>query len=324
MYKQASIYFLRCETPLHAGSGETHSYIDLPIQREKHTGFPKVEGSGLKGSLREAFESKLGYNNGDINILFGKSKDADASASLGFTDARILLFPVKSYKGVMAWITCPQVLNKFAKESTLLEPSAAATISDLPVEIDDDKIIAGNANVLDSKVLLEEYVFNCLNLDDTPKVNGKELNEWLADRIFDKANETPCHNNAVEQQGTLADRIFDKVNETFWNTFMKERIAVLSNGVFRDFVENFTSVTTRNKIDNETGAAEDRALFTIEYLPEESVLYHLVTASDEFSKVTGRKTADKIMTTYQDNLSKIFQIGGNATIGKGIVKTIKL
>jgi CRISPR-associated protein Cmr4 len=300
MYKQASIYFLRCETPLHAGSGETHSYIDLPIQREKHTGFPKIEGSGLKGSLREAFESKLGYNNGDINILFGKSKDADASASLGFTDARILLFPVKSYKGVMAWITCPQVLNKFAKESTLLEPSAAATISDLPVEIDDDKIIAGNANVLDSKVLLEEYVFNCLNLDDTPKVNGEQLNEWLADQIFDKDT------------------------ETFWNTFMKERIAVLSNGVFRDFVENFTSVTTRNKIDNETGAAEDGALFTIEYLPEESVLYHLVTASDEFSKVTGRKTADQIMKTYQDNLSEIFQIGGNATIGKGIVKTIKL
>lgn len=298
MYKQASIYFLRCETPLHAGSGETHSYIDLPIQREKHTGFPKIEGSGLKGSLREAFESKPGLSINEINILFGKSKNADASASLGFTDARILLFPVKSYKDVMAWITCPQALNKFAKESTLLKPSAAATISDLPDEIDDDKIIAGSANVINSKVMLEEYVFNCQV--ETPKVNGVELNLWLADCIFDKST------------------------EKFWNTYMQQRIAVVSNGVFRDFVENFTSVTTRNKIDNDTGTAEDRALFTIEYLPEESVLYHLVTASDEFSKQTKRETADDIMKLYQVNLSEIFQIGGNATIGKGIVKTIKL
>lgn len=298
MYKQASIYFLRCETSLHAGSGETHSYIDLPIQREKHTGFPKIEGSGLKGSLREAFESKPGLSINEINILFGKSKNADASASLGFTDARILLFPVKSYKGVMAWITCPQALNKFAKESTLLKPSAAATISDLPDEIDDDKIIAGSANVINSKVMLEEYVFNCQA--ETPKVNGVELNLWLADCIFDKST------------------------EKFWNTYMQQRIAVVSNGVFRDFVENFTSVTTRNKIDNDTGTAEDGALFTIEYLPEESVLYHMVTASDEFSKQSKREKADDIMKLYQDNLSEVFQIGGNATIGKGIVKTIKL
>ena len=29
--------------------------MDLPIQRERHTGFPKIEGSGIKGCVREAF-----------------------------------------------------------------------------------------------------------------------------------------------------------------------------------------------------------------------------------------------------------------------------
>ena len=56
MYKKAIPFFLICETPLHAGSGSDLGVIDLPIQRERHTTFPKIESSSLKGSLREAFE----------------------------------------------------------------------------------------------------------------------------------------------------------------------------------------------------------------------------------------------------------------------------
>lgn len=58
MFKEAKPLFLICETPLHAGSGDELGVIDLPIQREKHTNFPKVEASSLKGALRESFESK--------------------------------------------------------------------------------------------------------------------------------------------------------------------------------------------------------------------------------------------------------------------------
>jgi CRISPR-associated protein Cmr4 len=298
MYKQASIYFLRCETPLHVGSGETHSYIDLPIQREKHTGFPKIEGSSLKGALREALESNSADDN-IVNILLGKDKNADASASMGFTDARILLFPIKSYKGIMAWVTCPQVLFKFAKEFTLTKSGDKITINDLPATLEDDQIIAGPAVVHgESKVLLEEYTFD--NLVSNVQVNESSLYKWLADHIFSKED------------------------EKFWNTFMRERIAIVSNDVFRDLVEHYTSIATRNKINDDTGAAEDGALFTIEYLADESVLYHLATASDEFSKETVRLEAKDIMEYYEDNLPSVIQIGGNATIGKGIVNIIKL
>ena len=37
MYKLARPLFLHCQTPLHAGTGQDLGYIDLPIQREKHT-----------------------------------------------------------------------------------------------------------------------------------------------------------------------------------------------------------------------------------------------------------------------------------------------
>ena len=35
-------------TSVHAGSGSDLGVVDLPIQREQHTGYPKIEGSSLK------------------------------------------------------------------------------------------------------------------------------------------------------------------------------------------------------------------------------------------------------------------------------------
>ena len=76
MYKKTQPLFLFCETPLHAGSGNDLSIVDLPIQREKHTGFPKIESSSLKGSLREAFEKINGINQVDIHRIFGYDADS--------------------------------------------------------------------------------------------------------------------------------------------------------------------------------------------------------------------------------------------------------
>ncbi len=67
-------FFLLCETPLHVGVGQDVGMIDMPIQRERHTGWPKIESSGLKGSIRHSFERKYkGMEQGikDINIAFG-------------------------------------------------------------------------------------------------------------------------------------------------------------------------------------------------------------------------------------------------------------
>lgn len=39
---------------MHVGAGSSTGTIDLPIQREKHTNFPHIEGSSLRGAIREA------------------------------------------------------------------------------------------------------------------------------------------------------------------------------------------------------------------------------------------------------------------------------
>ena len=99
--------FLLCESPLHVGIGSDVGIVDMPIQRERHTNWPKIEASGIKGSIRESFERKYGGEDNkiiDINLAFGydanglddkikaKIKNREYAGALGFTDARILLF----------------------------------------------------------------------------------------------------------------------------------------------------------------------------------------------------------------------------------------
>ncbi len=43
MWKEAKPMFIIAETPIHPGSGSELGIVDLPIQRERHTNFPKIE-----------------------------------------------------------------------------------------------------------------------------------------------------------------------------------------------------------------------------------------------------------------------------------------
>jgi len=303
MYKTAKMFTLFTETPLHAGSGSELGVIDLPIQRERHTEFPKIEGSSLKGALRAAFEHD--NNNGEIALTFGP-EDGDLHAgALGFTDARLLLFPVKSMKGVFGWITCPHALNRFMRDlelaggpDSLTVPSAKSCIENTDLQIN-------------TKVILEEYTFDVRQSGDLQK-----LAAWIADHLLPAGDE------------------YD-----YWRKKMKKDVVVLSDDDFRDFVTLSTEVITRTKISSETGTVVSGALFTEEYLPTETLLYSLALATpvmvDEdkakkngnaepkgpFAGATGDEQAKKVMAFFADKLPAVVQVGGSATIGKGLLRT---
>ena len=42
-------------TPLHVGAGSSVGAVDQPIFRERHTRFPVIPGSALKGVLADLF-----------------------------------------------------------------------------------------------------------------------------------------------------------------------------------------------------------------------------------------------------------------------------
>jgi CRISPR-associated protein Cmr4 len=322
MYQIAKPLFLICETPLHAGSGSDLGIVDLPIQRERHTDFPKIEGSSLKGALREAveqvtqqksFEDQVtvhrvfGYDDGGLKnkkaideALGGKT---DFAGAIGFSDARLLLFPVKSMKGVFAWVTCEKVLSQFS--SDMKQTQKDFDITGLEFLRDQKTYVFSpetSTKIKNDKVVLEEYTFTIANeLNGVIQVveGGKETNlpDWLAKHLF---------NN----------------DGSYWCEKVKKDIIVLSNDDFKDFVNLSTEVITRIKIDNETGTVATGALFTEEYLPSESVLYSLVLAHQEF-RADSDFTAEDVLSFFGENLNEIIQIGGSATIGKGLVRTGK-
>ena len=323
MFQTSKPLFFICETPLHAGSGSDLGIVDLPIQREKHTGFPKIEGSSLKGAIREAVEGvfikkaiteeeKLIAKNRKNEIVFALFGPEDVGndahmGAIGFTDARLLLFPVKSMKGVFAWITCPKVLQQFERDMQIVNPNFK--LNNIPSNPNGGTCYLLNTNsstiivAADEKsVLLEEYAFKVqdvktINVIENQNINPGEMNlhSWLA---------------------------YYTSKEVFFQDKMVEDIIILSNDDFKDFVNLSTEVITRTKINNDTGTVQPGALFTEEFLPAESVMYTLVMASPIFKKDKGNlDTAESVMSAFTENLPNVMQIGGNTTLGKGIVRT---
>jgi CRISPR-associated protein Cmr4 len=115
LYKKT---FLKIKTisPLHVGSGSALSTVDLPIQREKHTGFPLVHSTSIKGSMRSHFKMILGKDDELIHSLFGddkENKDENQPACFSVSDCRLFAFPVRSNVSPFILITCPTVLKRF-------------------------------------------------------------------------------------------------------------------------------------------------------------------------------------------------------------------
>jgi len=144
------ILYLFTRTPLHVGAGSSVGAIDQPIIRERHTGFPIIPGSSIKGVLRDAVRRT---STEQADAIFGVQ---DNAGKLSFGDAKILAFPVRSAKGSFAFATCRLALERMNRD-------AALNLDDLPDEPQEMQCLAGQAITLtrNSKtgVVLEEYLF---------------------------------------------------------------------------------------------------------------------------------------------------------------------
>jgi CRISPR-associated protein Cmr4 len=318
MFQIAKPLFFICETPLHAGSGSDLGVVDLPIQREKHTSFPKIESSSFKGAMREAFRTRTKATKLQIEALFGPEEGGNEGhmGALGFSDARLLLFPVKSMKGVFAWITCPKVLDQFKRDMKITDDGFDIN-GDYSVDTEGGKckLMNNTSNLrINNKdnILLEEYAFETSEIEWAE--GAETLQDWFAENL-----------------------------PTEWKDKIKKDIVILSDDDFKDFVNLSTEVITRTKIQNDTGTVQPGALFTEEFLPAESVMYSLIMASPVFKKEIDKgefaltkeekeetdedkkiTEADKVMNKFKNIIQTdliIMQIGGNATLGKGIVRT---
>jgi len=144
-------------TPLHPGSGTALGVVDLPVQRERHTQrhtqWPTIPGSSLKGVLRDAYR-RGGNGQGDggkasVEVVFGPDVgEAEKHAgAVSITDARLFAFPVRSLQGVFAWVTSPGVLQRFKSDLALANQQGGQSSWAVP-ELPQGKAVAHSKSPL--------------------------------------------------------------------------------------------------------------------------------------------------------------------------------
>ena len=296
MYEKTAMMFIYVETPLHAGSGRGLGAVDLPIQRERITGYPIIQASSVKGKLRAQVRTanKWGDNSTEIEMLFGKAGDSgdNFAGAIALGDARVLLFPVRSLAGVFAWTTCLNVLQRFARDCALAGmrlPVLDGLSSPSP-----SQALIGKSSVLKAGdvAVLEEFSYT---LNEEQKVT--ELGKWLAEHALPS-------------------------EYTYWRSELPKKLIILPDDDFRDFALYATEVQTHVRLNPDTKTVQTGALWTTESLPTDTLLYAPLMAMKPRQQKDNQQAKDvnHVLETVKSALDgKHVQFGGDETTGQGWV-----
>ena len=290
--KEVVLFLAHALTPLHAGSGADISWIDLPLQREVHTGLPIIQASGVKGTFREVAEKDWGKERTDGIFGPDTEESSEYSSAIAFTDLRLLLFPVRSWKGIFVWASCPLVLERLRRDLQVLGLGSSLSVPEIDIK-------NNNALVADKAVLVGE---NRLILEDF---------------VFEAREDHGLKGFAQDLQKSLFPG-----DKDFWGQKLETSLVILSDESFLSFVRFSTEVVTRIKINNETGVVQEGALWTEEHLPTESILYGFALAEkvrrkDNKNQKDAKWVRGEIIKLL-DN--KLVWMGGDITVGRGMVK----
>ncbi len=292
MFQAHAALFLYAESPVHMGTGQAFGLIDNPIARERHSEHPIFAGSGLKGAIRHRFSNLGDWKGGLLDRLFGpESRGPDLHAgAISVGDAQLIAFPVRSTKEGYVYATSPYALARAAR---LLAQLGIKDVPPLPARVETGYALSANPELLNGDTLhLEAFEFSTQVDDGTLPAFAK----WLAD-------------NALPTGEAHA----------FFRDKLARDLVILSDEDFTWFAKNATVVEPHVRIDNKTGTASDGGLFYTENLPPESLMLGSLMASAERSG-KGDTPAEGVLAQVVGAInSKLLQIGGDATTGRGLV-----
>lgn len=273
--KEKKLIFLHALTPLHVGTGQAVANVDLPIAREKATGFPIVPASAFKGVLRDHYS-----NNPDVSPAFGTTESA---GSWMFTDLRILCLPVRSFYGVFAYVTCPLILSRLQRMVNALniELGINSVTDVLDIEVSHLEVAAHNKTQIhhENRVFLEDIDLS--------------LNPNLADRAHQIAQ-------------TIAGWVFPEGERDMFI----ERFAIVSNETFSFLSETATEIVARVRLEDDVKTVAQGGLWYEETVPAEAIFYGFVVSASDAASLSKLQEVSLI------------QIGGDATIGRGICRVV--
>lgn len=235
--KNTRLILLHALTPLHVGTGQAVGTVDLPIAREKATGFPLVPASALKGVLRDEYRARYGEEK--EKRTFG---DTDQAGEWVFTDLRLLCLPVRSFFGVFAYVTCPLILERLQRHAHIFD---IAGFEEFGVSVSDTQVALPQKSALANggKVYLED-----LNLSAVSSPQAERAAQAIAQKLLPP-------------------------NE---QSLFTERFAVVSNDVFNFLSETATEVVARVRLQDDTKTVVQGGLWYEEAVPAEAIFYGFV------------------------------------------------
>lgn len=291
---QTRIYHLQALSALHVGTGQGVGVVDLPIARAKSTNLPIVAGSALKGVLRD--EAVLQFNlaeNADKNIktLFGPNNNDDVShaGALAFGDAQLLLLPVRSFAGTVAYATCPYILRQYQR--------------DIGLDLKIPSLDAEQAGVVEGSALFVGRTREIALEDLDIQADYNSTIEAWADQITER-----LYPESVAQYEQ-------------WREAVKKRFVILPDNIFSFLADTATEVRTRIRIDRDTRIVQQGALWTEENLPAETVLWGVIGVSASRNK-DNKQTAEQLAELLPLNKELMLQIGGKHTVGRGLCRML--
>jgi len=267
------LLFVHALTSIHPGTGQGVGSIDLPVARERATNLPVIPGSTIKGCLRALLP-----NGPSKDEAFGKS---DAQGKIRFSDARLLLLPVRSAGSTFVWATSPYVLRRFQRDCNLL--GAADVPGTIPTPGD------RYADMVDKSA--------GVNIDGEPRLILEDLDFKIREGL------------STQWADWIANRLFADLPE--WQHEFRKRFVVLSDSNFDFLAEHATEVNAHIQI-GENGVVKNQALWYEESLPAETVLVSII---EESGGVTASSIVPPIMRlggneTTGQGLARLALAGG--------------
>lgn len=316
---RGALLALHAQTALHPGAGTALGTVDLPVQRERHTHWPTIAGSALKGVLRDGHREQIagradldeltrfddspdrkaerkGHRRAkadavlELNELYGPptAGSHEFGGALSVTDARLLAFPVRSLKGVFAWVSCPEAIRRLKRDAEVAGIQFPWGVADVKA----DEVVLPVADcpcLIDGKhVVLEEFEFT------RAEAVSADAATWIAANLLPQTT------------------AYEATRKRFARHFL-----VLADDDFTHFVRHATEVSARIGLDYETKTVKAGALFYQEFLPAETLFYSLVLVSAARRRNGHARPADDLLKSFRDYLPSLLQVGGDETTGKG-------
>ena len=287
---KGNLVFVHGLTPIHTGTGQSADVIDLPVAREKTTNWPYLPGSTIKGVLRDAWgEKQDGLSEAEISQVFGPETITDNNGSAGcvvFCDAKLLCLAVRSYYGTFCWVTCPSALTRLSRDAAMLDngsfgPCGLSLTSEQVVITTDSSVSRDVPN--GKKVYLEDY-----------------------DVAVDKGH------LADNKAASIANAVFTTPAE---KSYFVKHFVIVSDDMFTLLAETATEVVARIKIKDETKTVQTGGLWYEEAVPSESIFWSPMLLAPR--KGISVESLDQLVTK---GWTDCVQIGGNATVGRGIIR----